>query len=117
MLVKRHQRLKREMDPSVTQKQMLVDAILMLERAGIIDCNGHASWRVPDQPYMLSKSGASVRSALTVQDIVLVDFDGKPIEGDARPPMECHIHSEIYRRRPDVGSVIHAHPLWSTLFS
>lgn len=104
------------MDPSVTQKRMLVDAILMLERAGIIDFNGHASWRIPDQQLMLINSGASVRSALTTQDIVTIDFDGNLIEGDAGPPMEFHIHSEIYRCRPDVGSVIHAHPLWSTLF-
>lgn len=99
------------------EKQRLVDAILMLERAGIIDFNGHASWRIPGEELMLINSGASVRSALTVADIVTVDFDGKPVEGDAAPPMEFHIHSEIYRRRPDVGSVIHAHPQWSTLFS
>lgn len=105
------------MDPSVTQKRMLVDAILMLERAGIIDFNGHASCRIPGQQRMLINSGASVRSALTVDDIVVTDFDGKLIDGEAVPPMEFHIHSEIYRRRSDVGSVIHAHPLWSTLFS
>jgi ribulose-5-phosphate 4-epimerase/fuculose-1-phosphate aldolase len=31
--------------------------------------------------------------------------------------MEFHIHSEIYRKRPDVNSVVHTHPVWSTLFS
>src|SRR5258706_8665339 len=31
--------------------------------------------------------------------------------------MEFHIHTEIYRRRPDVNAVAHTHPLWSTLFS
>ena len=99
------------------QKRMLADAILMLERAEVIDFNGHASWRVPGQERMLINSGASVRSALTAADVVIIDFDGNLIEGDAAPPMEFHIHSEIYRRRPDVSSVIHAHPLWSTLFS
>jgi L-fuculose-phosphate aldolase len=97
------------------QKQMLADAILMLERAQVID--GHFSWRVPGQELMLINSGSSVRSALTSADIVTVDFDGKPVDGDAAPPMEFHIHSEIYRRRPDVGAVVHTHPLWSTLFS
>ncbi|MBB3147026.1 MULTISPECIES: class II aldolase/adducin family protein [Phyllobacterium] len=105
------------MDNYTQQKRMLVDAILMLERAGIIDFNGHASWRVPGENRMLINSGASVRSALTIDDIVMTDFDGKPVDGGAVPPMEFHIHSEIYRRRADVGSVIHAHPLWSTLFS
>lgn len=96
---------------------MLVDAILMLERSEIIDFNGHASWRVPGEDRMLINSGASVRSALTIDDIVMTDFDGNPVDSGAFPPMEYHIHSEIYRRRADVNSVIHAHPLWSTLFS
>ena len=89
----------------------------MLERAGVIDFNGHASLRLPGRDHMLINSGASVRSALKVDDIVIVDFDGSLVDGVAVPPMEFHIHSEIYRRRPDVASVVHAHPLWSTLFS
>lgn len=99
------------------QKRMLADAILMLERAQVIDFNGHFSWRVPGRDRMLINSGRSVRSALSSADIVTVDFDGRPVEGDAAPPMEFHIHAEIYRRRPDVGAVVHTHPLWSTLFS
>lgn len=104
-------------DTHAEQKRMLADAIRMLEQAGIIDFNGHFSWRVPGQELMLINSGASVRSALTSSDIVLVDFDGKLVAGEAVPPMEFHIHSEIYRRRTDVGAVVHTHPLWSTLFS
>jgi len=99
------------------QKRMLAQAILMLERAEVIDFNGHFSWRVPGHDRMLINSGASVRSALTADDIVTIDFDGNLVEGDAVPPMEFHIHSEIYRKRPDVNSVVHTHPTWSTLFS
>jgi L-ribulose-5-phosphate 4-epimerase len=98
------------------KKQMLADALSMMERAQIIDFNGHFSARVGEDR-MLINSGASVRSAMTAADIVLVDFDGKLIEGDAVPPMEFHIHASIYRRRPDVGAVAHTHPVWSTLFS
>ena len=103
--------------PFAEQKQMLADAILMLERAQVIDFNGHFSWRVPGKDQMLINSGRSVRSALTSADIVTIDFDGNLVDGDAAPPMEFHIHSEIYRRRPDAGAVVHTHPLWSTLFS
>ncbi|GAB2897543.1 L-ribulose-5-phosphate 4-epimerase [Paraburkholderia jirisanensis] len=105
------------MSAYIEQKQMLVDAIRMLERAGVIDFNGHFSWRVTGQDRMLINSGASTRSALDANDIVTIDFDGNLIEGDAAPPMEFHIHSEVYRRRPDVSSVVHTHPTWSTLFS
>jgi L-fuculose-phosphate aldolase len=105
------------MNDIATLKQMLVDAILMMERAEIIDFNGHFSARVPGTQHMLINSGASVRSALTVDDIVTIDLDGNLVEGGAVPPMEFHIHAEIYRRRPDVNAVAHTHPLWSTLLS
>jgi L-ribulose-5-phosphate 4-epimerase len=96
--------------------QQLVDAIRMLERAGYIDHNGHASAR-RDATSFYVNSGASVRGALTVDDIVTVGLDGSLVEGTAKPPLEYHIHSEIYRARPDVHAVMHTHPQWSTFLT
>ncbi len=97
-------------------KDLLVDAIRMLERAGIIDHNGHASARRDGSSFYIN-SGASVRGALTVEDLVTVDLDGRLVEGTAKPPLEFHIHSEIYRARPDVMAVMHTHPQWSTFLT
>jgi len=97
-------------------KQQLVDAIRMLERAGFIDHNGHCSARRDASSFYIN-SGASVRGALTVDDIVTVDLDGNLVEGNARPPLEFHIHSEVYRARPDVHAVMHTHPQWSTFLT
>lgn len=97
-------------------KQQLVDAIRMLERAEYIDHNGHCSARCEGNSFYIN-SGASVRGALTVDDVVTVDLDGNLVEGSARPPLEFHIHSEIYRARPDVNAVFHTHPKWSTFLS
>ena len=103
---------------SVVQlKQQVADALRMLERAEVIDFNGHMSCRRPGTDHVLINSGKSVRSALTADDIIAIDMDGRPLEGDVVPPMEFHIHTEIYRRRPDVHAVVHTHPVWSTLFS
>jgi len=98
-------------------RQQLADALSMLERAEVIDFNGHMSCRLPDSDHVLINSGKSVRSALSAEDIIAIDMDGRPVDGDVVPPMEFHIHTEIYRRRPDVTAVAHTHPLWSTLFS
>jgi L-ribulose-5-phosphate 4-epimerase len=98
-------------------KQQLADALRMMERAEVIDFNGHMSCRLPGTAHVLINSGKSVRSALTAADIIAIDMDGKPVDGDVVPPMEFHIHTEIYRRRPDVNAVAHTHPVWSTLFS
>lgn len=98
-----------------TTKRDLIDAVTMLVRLGIIDFNGHASTRLDDCRILIN-SGASTRSALRPEDISVVGPGGELLDGDT-PPMECHIHTEIYRRRADVGAVIHAHPLWSTLLT
>ncbi|HET7548223.1 MAG TPA: class II aldolase/adducin family protein [Usitatibacter sp.] len=105
------------MSASLSLRQQLADALSMMERAEVIDFNGHMSCRLPGTDHVLINSGKSVRSALSVEDIIAIDMDGKPVEGDVVPPMEFHIHTEIYRRRPDVTAVAHTHPLWSTLFS
>ena len=98
------------------QKQLLVRCIRMLERSGIMDYNGHASIRVgPDR--MLINIGACQRSNLTVDDICTIDFDGKVLAGAGKPPLEFHLHAGIYKARPDVQAVIHAHPNWSTVLT
>jgi L-fuculose-phosphate aldolase len=97
-------------------KEQLVDAIRMLERAGLIDHNGHCSARRDETSFYIN-SGASVRGSLTTADIVTVDLRGDLLEGTARPPLEFHIHSEIYRARPDVNAVMHTHPQWSTFLT
>ena len=103
-------------DASREAKQQLVDAVRMLEHAGIIDQNGHCSIR-RDTGSFLINSGASVRGALTADDIVAVDLNGNLVEGAQKPPLEFHIHSEIFRARPDVGAIAHTHPKWSTFLS
>ena len=98
-------------------RQQLADALSMMERAEVIDFNGHMSCRLPGTDHILINSGTSVRSALSAGDIIAIDLDGRPVGTDVVPPMEFPLHTEIYRRRPDVNAVAHTHPLWSTLFS
>jgi L-fuculose-phosphate aldolase len=74
------------------------------------------SCRLPGTEHLLINSGRSVRSHLTAADIIAIDLDGKPVDGAEIPPMEFPLHTEIYRRRPDVNAIAHTHPLWSTLF-
>ena len=97
-------------------KQQLVQCIRMLEHAGIVDYNGHASTRISDNA-MLINIGSCQRSQLTVDDICKIDFDGNLIEGNGKPPLEFHLHAGVYKARPDVDAVIHAHPNWSTILS
>lgn len=88
----------------------------MLTHAEHIDWAGHGSVRRDEGSFFIN-SGASVRSALTPEDIVAIDFDGRLQQGGAKPPLEFPLHAEIYRARPDVDAIMHTHPKWSTLLS
>ena len=96
-------------------RQQLVDCIRMLEKADIIDHNGHVSVRYGDN--LLINNGAAVKGRLTQDDLVEIDMDGKVVSGNGKPPLEFHIHTEIYRARPDVQAVAHTHPKWSTFLT
>lgn len=96
----------------MSDKNKLALCLRMLEHQGIIDYNGHASIRCDDG--MLINVGSSQRSRLTAEDICTIALDGSLIEGKGKPPLEFHLHAGIYKARPDVGAIVHAHPQWST---
>lgn len=97
-------------------KTQLIQGIGILEQLGIIDFNGHFSARLPDGRILIN-SGASIRSALTPEDFVTVGPNGEIDPDQARPPAELPLHVSIYQARPDVKSIAHGHPKWSTLLT
>jgi ribulose-5-phosphate 4-epimerase/fuculose-1-phosphate aldolase len=97
-------------------KRQLVDCIRMLERSDIIDYNGHCSIRAGDN-HILINIGSCQRSRLTAEDICAIDLEANQIEGKGNAPLERHLHCGIYRARPDVRAVVHAHPKWSTFLT
>src|SRR5258708_5648584 len=97
-------------------KQQLVDCIRMLEQSDIIDYNGHCSIRLDDDRVLIN-IGSCQRSRLTVDDICTIDLEANQIEGKGNAPLERHLHCGIYRVRPDVKAIVHAHPKWSTFLT
>lgn len=88
----------------------LVDANHILFHQGVVDGFGHVSVRHPVRPdrFLLARSMAP--GLVTAQDVLEFDLDGAPVEpGGPAPYLERFIHGEIYRKRPDVASVVHSH--------
>ena len=54
---------------------------------------------------------------MTPDMMVIVDYDGKKLAGDRDASSELPMHLEIYRNRPDVNAVVHAHPPIATGFA
>ena len=49
------------------------------------------------------------KGRLVEDDIMVVDFDGKAVGSDHRPSAETLLHTQLYRRFPDIGCVLHTH--------
>jgi L-fuculose-phosphate aldolase len=82
---------------------------------------GHVSVRDGDNRLLIKARGpgeSGLRYASDA-DIIAVDFDGTKLDGadDLSVPQEVHIHIGIYQARPEVGSVVHVHPLEATLLT
>jgi ribulose-5-phosphate 4-epimerase/fuculose-1-phosphate aldolase len=84
-------------------------ATRLLVTEGILDYSGHISVRVPGRDAFLIQIGANSRAELAPESVLMVDMDGKVIEGKGKPPSETPIHTEILKARPDVNAVIHCH--------
>jgi ribulose-5-phosphate 4-epimerase/fuculose-1-phosphate aldolase len=95
-------------DKALLKKLSLANRILYDQ--GIVDGFGHVSVRHDKSPeyFLLSRNRAP--GLVRPEDILSYDLEGHPAEPtDQRSYLERFIHSEIYKARPDVVSVVHSH--------
>ena len=100
-------------------KQDLIDAGLILEAEGLGDLTrGHVSIRMPGNPNLfIMKPHSYGFDEITMDNIVTCDMEGNKIGTGGRRHSEVFIHTEIYKARPDVNSVIHVHPTHAVALS
>jgi ribulose-5-phosphate 4-epimerase/fuculose-1-phosphate aldolase len=80
--------------------------------------SGNVSCRVPGQDRVLIKATGLPLARLSAREVLLMDLDGNLLEGsELRPSKERHFHLAVYRRRPDVGAVVHLHPPYALVFA
>ncbi len=104
-------------DLEVRRKLIAAGAILDAADQGDLT-RGHVSVRVPGDPaHFYMKPHSQGLDEITPENIVTCNLDGEKVAGGGRRHSEVFIHSEIYRRRPDVGSVIHVHPTHAVALS
>ncbi|MDQ1119233.1 MULTISPECIES: methylthioribulose 1-phosphate dehydratase [Pseudoxanthomonas] len=74
------------------------------------------SERLDDRHAAITVSGAE-KGRMGREHIMVVDFDGRPVATDKRPSAETLLHTQLYRRFPEVGCVLHTHSLVQTIAS
>jgi ribulose-5-phosphate 4-epimerase/fuculose-1-phosphate aldolase len=88
----------------------LVIANHVLTSHGVLDGFGHVSIRHPVNPDRFLMSRSLAPALVTTGDILEYDLDGNAVDPKGRASfLERFIHAEIYKARPDVKAVIHAH--------
>src|SRR6476660_7372905 len=88
----------------------IVDANRILANEGVVDAFGHISMRHPQRPKHFLMSCSRSPELVTAADIMEYDANGEPVDTKGRQSYkERYIHSSIYAKRPDVGSVMHNH--------
>lgn len=83
--------------------------------------SGNMSVRVPGEERVVIKATGHALGDMTEAETLLVDLDGRVLDTPApdgpRPSKEMFFHLAIYRRRPDVGAVVHLHPPYTLVFA
>ncbi|RPI00689.1 MAG: class II aldolase/adducin family protein, partial [Calditrichaeota bacterium] len=83
------------------------------ERGYVASNDGNISARVDEKRVLITPTGVS-KGFMKEDDLALVDMDGNLLSTGKRPSSEVFMHLRIYKERPDVNSVCHAHPIHAT---
>jgi L-fuculose-phosphate aldolase len=104
-----------------TDRELLAERLCAagrrLDALGFVPArDGNLSARTAAETLLVTRTGVRKRE-LTPRDLVEVDPGGRPVAGEGRPTTELGMHLAIYRLRPDVAAVVHAHPPTAVAFA
>ncbi len=89
-----------------------------LPRAGLVAwTSGNVSGRDPRTGLVVIKPSGIRYEALTPANMVVVDLDGKVVEGRHKPSSDTLAHVYVYRNRPDVNGIVHTHSCFATAWA
>ena len=90
----------------------------MVGQGLVAGSSGNASLRLPgdgDMGYVLITPSGRPYRQLAPEDMVVIDLDGGPVEGDLLPSSEAALHLALYKARQDVEAIIHTHSLYASV--
>jgi len=99
-------------------KKEICEYNLELPRRGlVVMTSGNVSGRDPDSNLVVIKPSGVKYATLQPEDLVVVDLNGKKMEGKLRPSVDTESHLYVYRNRPDVFGVCHTHSTFASVFA
>lgn len=103
------------MDEPQARKLIVEIGKLLYEKSYVVSSDGNISCRL-DENRILTTPTMTGKGRMTEDSLAVTDLDGKPLN-DKKASSELAMHLLIYRMRPDINAVCHAHPPHGTAFS
>lgn len=99
-------------------KQQVLEANLLLPKHGLITFTwGNVSAIDRETGLVVIKPSGVEYDGMKVEDMVIVDLEGKVVEGHYKPSSDTPTHVELYKAFPNIGGVVHTHSRWATSFA
>ena len=99
-------------------KEQVLEANLELPRQGLVDFTwGNVSGKDAESGAFVIKPSGVPYETMKLADMVVVDKDGRVIEGKLRPSSDLPTHVELYRHFPQIGGIVHTHSTWATVWA
>jgi L-fuculose-phosphate aldolase len=105
-------------DDGAEVRSEVLRAAKALHAAGlVVGTSGNVSGRMPGGDTVCMTPSSMPYEPMTLDDLLVVDFDGKVVEGDGSPTSERSLHLECYKVYPEVKGVIHSHATYASMFA
>lgn len=99
-------------------RQQVLDANLEIVRRGLVLYTwGNASGIDREQGIIAIKPSGVPYDNMTAADIVLVDVDGKRVDGTLKPSSDLDTHVVLYKAFPSIGGIVHTHSRTATAWA
>jgi L-ribulose-5-phosphate 4-epimerase len=101
-----------------TLKKKVLEANQGLKNYGLVKLTwGNVSGLDRVKELMVLKPSGVPYHQLTIDKMVVVDFEENVIEGDLKPSSDTATHLELYRNFPEIEGIVHTHSTWSTIWA
>jgi L-ribulose-5-phosphate 4-epimerase len=99
-------------------KQRVYEANLELPRYGLVTFTwGNVSGIDPERGLVVIKPSGVEYGQMKPEHMVVVDMEGRVVEGNLRPSSDTPTHLELYKAFPAAGGIVHTHSRWATIFA
>ena len=99
-------------------KRQVLEANLLLPKYNLVTFTwGNVSGIDRVSGLVVIKPSGVPYDGMTAEDMVVVDLDGKVVEGKWKPSSDTPTHVELYKAFPECGGIVHTHSRWATTFA